>query len=61
MTAYELFSKLLDLGCHQTDIMDSLDAADPNWAAKHDREAMQAREAEGKTQKGIPERDSPFQ
>jgi hypothetical protein len=60
MTAYELFGKLLDLGCHQSDIMDSFDAADPNWAPEHDREAIRAREAERKTQTDTPEQDSPF-
>jgi hypothetical protein len=31
MTADELVEALIQRGCHQTDIADALDAADPEW------------------------------
>ncbi len=34
MTPKEIFDKLIDLGCHTTDISDALYAADPLWATR---------------------------
>lgn len=31
MSANDLDKKLFELGCHQTDISDAFDAADPDW------------------------------
>jgi hypothetical protein len=31
MTVDDLIAALRDLGCHQTDIGDALDQADPEW------------------------------
>ena len=34
LTPQEIFDKLIDLGCHTTDISDALYAADPLWTRK---------------------------
>lgn len=37
MTVDEIFDKLIDLGCHTTDISDAFYAADPFWTRKEGR------------------------
>lgn len=44
MTATEILEKLLELGCHSTDITDALYEADPQWGKKHDQEVLRRRQ-----------------
>ncbi len=46
MSATEVVQFLASLGCHQTDVMDALDIANPGWKSEHDNEIRRRRDVE---------------
>lgn len=45
LAATEVMERLHDLGCHQTDVMDALNVANPAWRVEHDAEVRRLRDA----------------
>lgn len=46
VTAWEILERLLDLGCHSTDITYALHAADPGWADAYVKDVLARRQAD---------------
>jgi hypothetical protein len=46
LTATEVMERLHGFGCHQTDVMDALNNANPGWRVEHDVEIRRRRAAE---------------